>query len=112
MIVESTGFMVTLILWSPELNIFLFTGTNYLQYYYFFPGPLSEIVSGKVQDEVATFKSELFKVRNGLAQQPSHQDISKDVLANISDLKDPLRLLDVVCNKSLCERHWKKVSES
>jgi hypothetical protein len=74
-------------------------------------GPLSEIVASKVQDEVAAFKSEFFKIRNGLVQSPAHQAIAKAALNIISDLKDPLRLLDVVCNGAMRERHWEKVRQ-
>ncbi|KAF4522383.1 hypothetical protein B566_EDAN012965 [Ephemera danica] len=91
-------------------SLWKFTKDFYQRRDYWFNGPLSEIVSGKVQDEVAAFKSELFKVRNGLTQAPAHQSIAKAALNNISNLKDPLRLLEVVCNPAMRTRHWDKMA--
>jgi hypothetical protein len=71
---------------------------------------LKDLNAGRVQDEVANFKTNVSKVRNGLAEYPELQQISKDILLIIGSLKDPMRLLEVMCNKAMCPRHWLKVN--
>lgn len=74
-------------------------------------GPLRDLNAGKVQDEVGTLKTNLAKVRSLLVDFPDLQKISKDILKAIADLKDPLRLLEVLCNKAMRTRHWTKVKK-
>jgi len=74
-----------------------------------FAGSLKELDAGKVTDEVGNFKTNLSKVRNGLSSFPDLQKIAKDILQIIANLKDPLRVLDVMCNKAMRPRHWLKV---
>jgi Dynein heavy chain, N-terminal region 2 len=68
--------------------------------------------AGKVQDEVGTLKTNLAKVRSLLVDFPDFQKIAKDILKMIADLKDPLRLLEVLCNQAMRPRHWTKVKLS
>jgi Dynein heavy chain, N-terminal region 2 len=70
---------------------------------------LRDLNASKVQDEVATLKTNLAKVRSSLVEFPDFQKIAKDILKMIADLKDPLRLLEVLCNQAMRPRHWIKV---
>lgn len=70
---------------------------------------MRDLNASKVQDEVATLKTNLAKVRSSLVEFPDFQKIAKDILKMIADLKDPLRLLEVLCNQAMRPRHWIKV---
>ncbi|XP_065334185.1 dynein axonemal heavy chain 3 [Cloeon dipterum] len=98
-------------MFEPHHLLWLNSKNFYHRYDVWFYGALSELSSNKVQDEVGTFKNNLSKVRNALAEFPDLQQIAKDILQSINNLKDPLRLLDVLCNRAMRPRHWIKMAD-
>lgn len=96
---------------DPYLKLWTTIKDYQLDYNNWFRGPILELDSEEVTKNVDTYFRTLYKLSRQLeTEAPIPSKVALDIRDEITEFKQNLPIINVLCNKGLRDRHWEEMA--